>query len=98
MYWSAGLSLISNIPRKGHWPVKTHAWINAGRLDTIDRCECSNIYSLVLSGSVLILFSAPTSKQYSLVLVKAIHICRNRLDIPLRPSESRGKFRRATCG
>lgn len=38
LYWSAGLSLISNIPKKGHWPVKTHLFINAGRLDSIDKC------------------------------------------------------------
>ncbi|KII84672.1 hypothetical protein PLICRDRAFT_701821 [Plicaturopsis crispa FD-325 SS-3] len=37
LYWSAGLSVISNIPRKPHWPIKTHAYINAGRLDTLDK-------------------------------------------------------------
>ncbi|KAJ7669263.1 surface antigen-domain-containing protein [Mycena polygramma] len=37
LYWSAGLSLISHIPKKKEWPVKTHAWINAGRLDDIDK-------------------------------------------------------------
>jgi len=34
LYWAAGLSLISNLPLKPHWPVKTHAFVNAGRLDT----------------------------------------------------------------
>ncbi|KAJ7154700.1 surface antigen-domain-containing protein, partial [Mycena filopes] len=37
LYWSTGLSVISHIPKKSHWPVKTHAWINAGRLDDIDK-------------------------------------------------------------
>ncbi|KAL0958293.1 hypothetical protein HGRIS_000440 [Hohenbuehelia grisea] len=37
MYWSAGISLISDIPRKPHWPVKTHLFVNAGRLDNIDK-------------------------------------------------------------
>nr|GAT53484.1 predicted protein [Mycena chlorophos] len=37
LYWSAGLSLISDFPRKPHWPVKTHAWINAGRLEDLDK-------------------------------------------------------------
>ncbi|KAJ3922691.1 surface antigen-domain-containing protein [Lentinula edodes] len=37
LYWSAGLSVISNIPKKGHWPLKTHMFLNAGRLDSIDK-------------------------------------------------------------
>ncbi|KAF9459123.1 surface antigen-domain-containing protein [Collybia nuda] len=37
LHWSAGVSVISNIPRKPHWPVKTHLWVNAGRLDVIDQ-------------------------------------------------------------
>ncbi|KAK7059619.1 SAM50-like protein SPAC17C9.06 [Favolaschia claudopus] len=37
MYWSAGLSLISNLPKKPDWPIKTHAWVNAGRLDNVDK-------------------------------------------------------------
>jgi outer membrane protein insertion porin family len=38
VHWSAGISLISNVPTKGHWPVKTHVFINAGRLDAMDKC------------------------------------------------------------
>lgn len=38
LFWSAGLSLISDIPRKPHWPVKTHLFVNAGRLDVMDKC------------------------------------------------------------
>jgi len=34
--WSGGLSLISDIPRKAHWPLKLHIFINAGRLDRLD--------------------------------------------------------------
>ncbi|KAI0634983.1 surface antigen-domain-containing protein [Trametes polyzona] len=37
LYWSTGISLISNIPRKPHWPVKTHLFLNAGRLDNVDK-------------------------------------------------------------
>lgn len=36
MFWSAGLSLISDIPRKAHWPFKTHLFVNAGRMDRVD--------------------------------------------------------------
>ena len=39
LYWAAGLSLISGFPKKPHWPVKTHLFLNAGRLDDIDRGE-----------------------------------------------------------
>jgi outer membrane protein insertion porin family len=34
MYWSAGLSVVSDIPGKPHWPIKTHMFVNAGRLDS----------------------------------------------------------------
>ncbi|PPQ85020.1 hypothetical protein CVT25_010409 [Psilocybe cyanescens] len=37
LYYSAGASVISDIPYKAHWPVKAHAWVNAGRLDNIDQ-------------------------------------------------------------
>ena len=39
IYFSAGLSVISDIPKKPDWPVKTHLWVNAGRLDGVDRSE-----------------------------------------------------------
>ena len=39
LYWAAGLSLISDFPKKPHWPVKTHLFLNAGRLDNIDGGE-----------------------------------------------------------
>ncbi|KAI0077621.1 hypothetical protein K474DRAFT_1661556 [Panus rudis PR-1116 ss-1] len=37
LYWATGLSLISDIPRKPHWPVKLHAFVNAGHLDAVDK-------------------------------------------------------------
>ena len=33
MYWLTGLSIILDIPKKGHWPLKSHLFINAGWLD-----------------------------------------------------------------
>ncbi|KAJ3485635.1 hypothetical protein NLI96_g4835 [Meripilus lineatus] len=39
IYWSAGVSLISDIPRKPHWPVKLHGFLNAGRLDALDKSQ-----------------------------------------------------------
>jgi len=32
LMWASGLSLVGDIPRKPHWPVKWHGFINAGRL------------------------------------------------------------------
>jgi outer membrane protein insertion porin family len=37
MYYSAGASVISDIPAKAHWPVKAHLWVNAGRLDSFNQ-------------------------------------------------------------
>lgn len=31
-YWTAGLSLISDLPPKPHWPLKAHFFLNAGQL------------------------------------------------------------------
>lgn len=39
IYYSLGASLISDIPTKPHWPIKSHLWLNAGRLDTIDKSK-----------------------------------------------------------
>ncbi|KAF9445599.1 hypothetical protein P691DRAFT_805471 [Macrolepiota fuliginosa MF-IS2] len=36
-YWSLGASVISDIPKRPSWPVKLHAWVNAGRLEGINR-------------------------------------------------------------
>ncbi|KAG1735590.1 surface antigen-domain-containing protein [Suillus paluster] len=36
IYWSTGASLVSDIPRKPHWPIKSHIFVNAGRLDAVD--------------------------------------------------------------
>ncbi|KIY43211.1 hypothetical protein FISHEDRAFT_53949 [Fistulina hepatica ATCC 64428] len=35
VHWSTGLSIVSALPRREHWPVKLHAWTNVGRLDTL---------------------------------------------------------------
>ncbi|KAF5318566.1 hypothetical protein D9619_010794 [Psilocybe cf. subviscida] len=37
LYYSTGFSLVSHIPSKPEWPVKTHLWVNAGRLDSINQ-------------------------------------------------------------
>ncbi|GLB39335.1 putative surface antigen [Lyophyllum shimeji] len=54
LYWSAGASVISNIPTKPHWPVKTHAWVNAGRLDAIDQSQplADNVRKTLMNPSI----------------------------------------------
>jgi outer membrane protein insertion porin family len=42
MYWAAGMSVISDIPKKSHWPIKAHMFVNAGRLDTRDTSTCKS--------------------------------------------------------
>ncbi|KAG5651012.1 hypothetical protein H0H81_010230 [Sphagnurus paluster] len=39
LHWSTGASLIADVPTKPTWPVKLHAWVNAGRLDALDQSE-----------------------------------------------------------
>ncbi|QRV82047.1 small nuclear ribonucleoprotein hPrp3 [Ceratobasidium sp. AG-Ba] len=34
MYWAVGASVIGPLPFKPHWPLKTHMFLNAGRLDS----------------------------------------------------------------
>ncbi|PCH45027.1 hypothetical protein WOLCODRAFT_165558 [Wolfiporia cocos MD-104 SS10] len=54
LYWAAGLSLISDIPRKPHWPVKIHGFVNAGRLDGIDQSKTlvQNVLATITKPSV----------------------------------------------
>jgi len=54
LYWAAGLSLISDFPKKPHWPVKTHLFLNAGRLDNIDKAKslASNVRESVSRPSI----------------------------------------------
>ncbi|KAF7331606.1 Bac-surface-Ag domain-containing protein [Mycena kentingensis (nom. inval.)] len=37
VFWAAGLSVISDLPLRPQWPLKAHGWLNAGRLDNVDR-------------------------------------------------------------
>lgn len=39
LQWSAGASLISDIPQRSHWPLKFHSYLNAGRLDGLNQCK-----------------------------------------------------------
>ncbi|KAI5118902.1 hypothetical protein M0805_002818 [Coniferiporia weirii] len=37
LFWAAGVSLISDLPLRPQWPVKTHIFLNAGQLDPLDK-------------------------------------------------------------
>lgn len=43
IFYSLGLSLVTGMPRKPHWPIKTHVWVNAGQLDSLNRGERSRL-------------------------------------------------------
>ena len=36
LFWAAGASIITHLPRKPLWPVKAHAFLNAGQLESVD--------------------------------------------------------------
>lgn len=46
LYWAAGLSVISDLPKKPHWPLKPHFYINAGKLGGLNHCKYSAGYTL----------------------------------------------------
>ncbi|TFK47553.1 hypothetical protein OE88DRAFT_1685927 [Heliocybe sulcata] len=54
LYWSAGLSVISDLPKKPHWPLKLHGFVNAGRLDALDKSKSiqENVVSCITKPSV----------------------------------------------
>ncbi|KAF5393977.1 hypothetical protein D9757_000332 [Collybiopsis confluens] len=54
LFWSTGLSVISNIPKRGNWPLKSHVFLNAGRLDALDRSRtfAENINSTLSKPSI----------------------------------------------
>lgn len=39
IYYSVGASVISKVPKKPHWPLNLHGWMNAGRLDQVSKCK-----------------------------------------------------------
>lgn len=47
LYWAAGISAISALPRKPHWPLKAHFFLNAGRLDALDSRTSFPPFSLI---------------------------------------------------
>jgi len=79
LYWAAGLSLISDFPKKPHWPVKTHLFLNAGRLDNVDKGE--------LIPAVLI---SSLSRPYQSPAMPAKSLASNVRESVSRPSISAG--------
>ena len=37
LFWATGLSVVSDLPARPDWPVKVQAFVNAGRLDLLNR-------------------------------------------------------------
>lgn len=58
VFWAAGLSVISDLPFRPWWPVKSHLFINAGRLEAFDRCTSNHITIYAYHSECLLLFTA----------------------------------------
>lgn len=41
MSWALGLSVFAPIPKKEHWPLKLHAFLNGGKVVAYDTCMSS---------------------------------------------------------
>lgn len=64
LYYSLGLSILGDIPRRPQWPTKFHAWINAGRLQGINRC--GHCLSPAILSTMLILRSTHPSRRFQM--------------------------------
>lgn len=40
-YWAAGASLLAPMPYRAEWPLKLHAFVNAGQVCALDQCTFS---------------------------------------------------------
>lgn len=61
LFWAVGASLITHIPRKPHWPVKAHAFLNAGQLEPLHRHESGmNGVGSPLRSSISAVLSQPS--------------------------------------
>lgn len=57
MYWAVGASVIGPLPLKPHWPLKTHMFVNAGRLDSYDISKPPFLCSLLPPALVKLTYS-----------------------------------------
>ncbi|KAJ7512571.1 surface antigen-domain-containing protein [Mycena galericulata] len=92
LYWSTGFSVISHLPKRPDWPVKTHAWVNAGRLDNIDK-------SLPLPHNIAATLAKP-SVSAGVGLIYNFDIARIEVNfgVPLVASKSDGSRRGLQVG
>ncbi|KAN0129717.1 Surface antigen domain containing protein [Lactarius tabidus] len=49
LFWAAGASVITHLPHKPHWPVKAHAFLNAGQLESVGGSNSSSTLRSALS-------------------------------------------------
>ena len=101
LYWAAGLSLISDFPKKPHWPVKTHLFLNAGRLDNIDRGELipATVISPLSFLVPIVRYTYPSQLacfERARVHFPAINIRRIGDSLSVRPIKGGGELRRSS--
>lgn len=44
MSWALGLSVFAPIPKKEHWPLKLHGFLNGGKVVAYDTCTSSLLF------------------------------------------------------
>lgn len=92
VFWAAGLSLFGDIPRKPHWPVKTHLWVNAGRLDALDvGTPCVLFHCSPLTSRSAQTARRPDPRH----ALRPERHCRRGSRVQLRPRARRNQLRRA---
>jgi outer membrane protein insertion porin family len=82
-YWAAGISLIGDIPQKSHWPLKPHAYINAGKLAALDRSESLMLFVIAYSAneSGFTLLSTAAVRVFTISGEQSIRFSRDRFDL-----------------
>ena len=48
LFWAAGFSVISDLPHRPQWPVKSHLFINAGRLNDMNKGNSPIVFAGLL--------------------------------------------------
>lgn len=88
IYWAVGASLIGDILHKPHWPLKSHFFVNAGNLDSLDHgqrpifnASCVDCNSRTSIYHIYSRTPQPDSQQIS---SSTIYICRPRCRLPFR--------------
>lgn len=68
MSWALGLSVFAPIPKKEHWPLKFHGFLNGGKVVVYDTCTSTLVLFLICGLLIPITargFAENVAKMYS---------------------------------